>query len=205
MEHVNFALLETMRAEGGAVALMDRHCERLQRSAAHFGFACDIEGIRKAIENAARTTEGPECLRLLLERHGVPNIEIKAVPSNTPQRLLISRHLVNSNDLFLRHKTTDRRVYQQARQGVAEGEDVILVNERGEATETTIANIAVLRGGLWITPPISSGLLGGVMRAEFLDRKAITEGVIRVDELIAGETVRCFNALRGLFEARLQF
>ena len=79
-------------------------------------------------------------------------------------------------------------------------EDVILVNERNEVTETTISNLAVLRGGKWITPPLFSGLLPGVMRAAMLEEGLLVEGVIGLDDLIPGEVIRCFNSVRGIFD-----
>ena len=78
--------------------------------------------------------------------------------------------------------------------------DVILTNERGEVTETPIANIAVLRNHHWVTPMVSCGLLPGTMRANLLAEGHLVEGVIRVDELAPGETIRCFNSVRGVFD-----
>jgi branched-subunit amino acid aminotransferase/4-amino-4-deoxychorismate lyase len=80
----------------------------------------------------------------------------------------------------------------------------LIVNLRGEVTETTIANVAVLRHGRWVTPPVECGLLPGVMRAELLARGEIVEAVVRADELVMGETVRCFNAVRGVVDAKYQ-
>jgi len=60
-----------------------------------------------------------------------------------------------------------------------------------------------LRQGHWITPAVSCGLLPGTMRAELLAEKKIVEGIIAADALSAGEPVRCFNSLRGIFEVRL--
>lgn len=199
-----FALLETMRAEAGAVRLIDRHCDRLQRSASFFAIPYNGPSIGKSIEEAARKVESPACLRLLLAPDGSWTIETRPVPSGCPKRLKLSSFRVSSTDALLRHKTTTRQLYEQAREGLAEDTDVVLVNERGEITETTIANVALPRNGVWVTPQVSCGLLAGVMRAELLALGHIVEGVIPVETLVAGETVRCFNALRGLFEAQLQ-
>jgi branched-subunit amino acid aminotransferase/4-amino-4-deoxychorismate lyase len=51
-----------------------------------------------------------------------------------------------------------------------------------------------------VTPALSCGLLPGIMREELLCRGEIVEGVVRPEELRPGEQVRCFNALRGVFE-----
>ena len=73
-------------------------------------------------------------------------------------------------------------------------EEVILWNREGEITEGTIFNVAVERKGRWVTPPVTSGLLGGVMRAELLASGAMVEGIILVDELREAGRFRLFNS-----------
>ena len=64
---------------------------------------------------------------------------------------------------------------------------MLLVNERGELTESTIANLVVrLDGALW-TPPLDSGLLPGVLRADLLARGEIRERVLRPEDLARAE------------------
>ena len=201
----NFRLIETMRVSGsGEVYLLDRHLERLSKSARHFSFKCDLEKLRAQILEAIPHQRTPACLRLTLAEDGAVKVEAGPIPTGYAQRLTLSSARVNSNDVFLYHKTTNRTVFDQARCGCDENTDVILINERDEITETTIMNLAVLREGRWITPHVSSGLLPGVMRAELLAREEIVEGVIPVRELQDGERIRCFNALRGIFDVVLR-
>ena len=44
----------------------------------------------------------------------------------------------------------------------------MLWNERGEVTESTIANVVVEIDGVRYTPPLACGLLGGTFRGELL-------------------------------------
>lgn len=197
----DFELLETMKVSAdGTIHLLRRHLERLQGSAGYFGFACDLHELQQAlVTEASRQTE-PAMLRLLLFRDGTHELQVKPLPPARLASLYRSLITVESADPFLYHKTTARRIYEQARAGCAEDRDVVLVNERGEITETTIANIAVLRKGYWVTPLVSCGLLPGTMRAHLLAEGQLVEGVIRLDELLPGETIRCFNAVRGVFD-----
>jgi para-aminobenzoate synthetase/4-amino-4-deoxychorismate lyase len=197
----DFQLLETMRVEpDGTIRLLARHLERLGRSARYFGYACD-EGLPGAIlEKAAQQSEAA-MFRLLLARDGSYELQRKPLPApGKPSRLVKARLRVNSAEPLLGHKTTARGVYERAAEGFDADTDVILVNERGEATETTIANIAVLRGNQWITPKLSCGVLPGTMRAQLLDEGQIVEGLVRADDLVPGETIRCFNAVRRVFD-----
>ena len=74
---------------------------------------------------------------------------------------------------------------------------MILVNEEGEVTESTIANVVVRdEDGYW-TPPVACGLLAGTFRAELLERGAIRERRITLDELRAAKEVWLINSVRG--------
>jgi len=195
---MNFQLIETMRvSESGEVFLLDRHLDRLSRSSDVFSFRCDVPEIRRSIAAAALPNSS---LRLTLSKGGELTLECKPLPQGHAERLILSSVRVNSGDEFLYHKTTNRAVYDAASRECDERTDAILVNERGEITETTITNIAVSRVDRWITPHVSCGLLSGVMREELLSRGEITEGVVFASELQRGEPVRCFNAVRGVFD-----
>jgi para-aminobenzoate synthetase/4-amino-4-deoxychorismate lyase len=194
-------LLETMRVEAdGTIPLLPRHLERLGRSARFFGFSYDA-GLPGAILEAASGQTEPVVLRLVLSKEGDFQLQTKPLPEpGMPSRLVLAKLRVNSADPLLRHKTTARSVYDQAREGYDPATDVILVNERGEITEATIANIAVFRDGRWRTPPVACGVLPGTMRAQLLDEGKIVEGVIHSDELVSAEGIRYFNAVRGISE-----
>ena len=194
----DFRLIETMRVSSeGEVYLLDRHLERLSRSAAYFSFTCDLGRVREEIFKAIPPDGSPVCLRLTLSKDGVLSLGSSPLPTSRVKRLKLSSVRVNSNDVFLRHKTTNRDLYERARLECDEDTDVILINEREEITETTVMNLGVLRESRWITPQLSCGLLPGVLRQELLARGEIVEGVIPAAELQPGEIVRCFNALRG--------
>jgi branched-subunit amino acid aminotransferase/4-amino-4-deoxychorismate lyase len=200
-----FQLLETMRIDtAGTVPLIDRHLARLRTSASHFGFPCDLKELREAIHRTAQTVGEPSRLRLMLSSNGTYDLQLGRLdPEDLPRRLKISELKVDSSHSFLFHKTTNRRIYEDARQGCDRYTDVILINERDEITETSIANVAVMRGGKWITPPVSSGLLPGLMRAKLLAHGSLEEGIIHRDELLPGEMIRCVNSVRGVFDLPL--
>ena len=198
----DFRLIETMRvSEAGEIHLFERHLLRLRQSARYFSFKYDSEKLRVAVLSAAPREAA--CLRLLLSQDGVVDLNSGPLPANRAQRLRLSSVRVNSKDPFPYHKTTKRDIYEEARRGFDEETDAILINERDEITESTIMNIAVYRDRQWITPALSCGLLPGVARAELLARGDVVEGVIHVEDLSPREVIRCFNALRGVFDVEL--
>jgi para-aminobenzoate synthetase / 4-amino-4-deoxychorismate lyase len=201
----DFYLFETMRVAGNdGVLLLGLHLQRLQRSAEYFSFRLDLDALRNEVNAAVRDRQAPARLRLRLWDDGRFDLEFGPLPAGNPRQLRISAVQVESTNPFLYHKTSNRGIYEQARRTGDEETEVLLVNERGEITETTITNVAVLRGSGWITPALRCGLLAGVKREELLADGSIVEGVIRRDELAPGERIRCFNALRGVFDVPLK-
>ena len=117
--------------------------------------------------------------------------------------LALADHPVDSRDGLLYHKTTRRAVYDRARAGRPDADDVLLWNRRGELTESTVANLAFLRDGVWYTPPVRCGLLPGTYRAALLAGGRLREGVLTCGELAQAQALAVFNSLRGWLAARL--
>lgn len=197
-----FELLETMRwTAAGGVARLDRHLARLGGSAEYFGFAVDVEAARRRLA-ALDPAEMPDParLRLLAGRRGELRLEIspldlRAAPA--PVRLGLACTPVDSTDVFLYHKTTHRAVYEAARAGRPDCDDVLLCNERGELTEATTANSVLALDGRLVTPPVDSGLLVGVLRAELLEAGLIQEQTLTLDDLARCQEIYLVNSLRG--------
>ncbi len=140
-----FDPLETTRVDpSGSIALLDRHLSRLQKSAVFLSFSCPVENLRAEIESETRP-EPDRVFRLLFSKGGTYEIQVKPLPETRITRLVSAQENIHSSDLMLFHKTTARAIYEQARVGLPPDTDAILWNERGELTETTIANIAVFR------------------------------------------------------------
>ena len=125
----------------------------------------------------------------------------------------LSPHRTNSADPFLRHKTTNRHLYNEELTRVrAEGfDEVLFLNERGELTEGAISNVFVekpadpQRAGKLFTPPLSSGVLPGVMRRHLLETfPHAKERVLTLADLEPPNTLWLCNSVRGLRKATLR-
>src|SRR5215813_5909141 len=102
-----FRLIETMRvSELGEVHLLERHLDRLHKSAEYFSFKCDLAKIREKILQAIPRHGKIISLRLMLAADGVSTVKAGPMPIGYAKRLKLSTVRVNSDDLFLRHKTT---------------------------------------------------------------------------------------------------
>ncbi len=104
---------------------------------------------------------------------------------------------LRSDDPWLSVKTTRRPAYDAARAALPPGlDEVIFLNERDEVCDGTITTVFFDRGQGMRTPPLSCGLLPGVLRAEM----ACPEEVLRVEDLPRAR-LWVGNSLRGLMPA----
>jgi para-aminobenzoate synthetase / 4-amino-4-deoxychorismate lyase len=192
-----FELLETLLHEpGSGFRRLERHLERLRGSAAYFGFHHDDAAVRDALSRAVETVpDRPARVRLLLDRAGRITTGAVPLPSRAePVRLAIDDVPVDPADVLLFHKTSLRERYEEARARHPDADDVLLVNTRGEVTESTIANIVVLLDGRWVTPPLDAGVLPGTERAALLAEGTIEEAGLRPPDLAGADELRLVNA-----------
>lgn len=194
-----FELLETLALVNGHYRHAPQHLARLASAAAHFRFA-DNGGAAQALADlATRHPQGTWRVRLLLNERGQARAEAFALPESPAQvkLQLATRPLVEAYSEFTRFKTTRRAHYDAFTPTDPGVFDTVLWNEQGEITECTRGNVAMLVNGRWVTPPLASGLLGGVGRALALQSGQLEEAVVRVDELERVQGWAFLNSLRG--------
>jgi branched-subunit amino acid aminotransferase/4-amino-4-deoxychorismate lyase len=206
-ESDDFDLLETLKwAPGHGFFLLDRHLNRIADSARHFGFTCDTVSLRLALDRAVLMSSTPLRLRLLLSKDGTPQVErVPLEPTHAPARVAFAAAPVDPAGLFLYHKTTNRKVYEEARRQQPAGnvDDVVLWNADGQVTESTIANIVAEIEGHRVTPPVTCGLLPGTFRAQLLEDRAIEERILTVDQLRSAR-FWLINSVREWWPAQLE-
>lgn len=192
-----FALFETLRFDAEGAHDLVRHLRRLKASADYFGFACDPSVVAADV-GALGVPDGPRRLRVVLDRRGRHRLELVALDDSAPLvRLAVATARVRSDDPFMCHKTTRRAVYERARSAHPLADDVLLVNERAEVVETTIANLLYRLGDEWFTPPLASGGLPGIGREVLVSSGAVTERVLPLAQLAACDELAVVNSLRG--------
>lgn len=207
-----FDLFETMRWEPDrGFVLLDGHMSRLAASAGYFGFLFDRDHVIELLEKSVSTLDRAMRIRVGLSRHGAVNVEIdeqlldpfRETPDGPLVRVAVGPPVMDPDDVFLFHKSTQRLVYEMQREAYPYVEDVLLVNRRGELTESTIANVALRFGDRWHTPHLDSGLLPGVYREALLDAGVLTARAIARDELFDADAVAVINSVRGWRPVRI--
>jgi 4-amino-4-deoxychorismate lyase len=193
-------LIETLLWDGARFPRLAGHLARLEASAARLGFACDAAAVRTALAGAVRAV--PLRVRLTLAADGAVAVTVADLPpARADWRIGLAQARLRSDDPWLRVKTTRRAVYDAARAGLpADMDELIFQNERGEVCDGTITTVFFDRGAGLRTPPLSSGVLPGVLRAGLLDTGMCREEVLMVSDL---PQVRLWvgNALRGRMRA----
>ncbi len=190
---VEFQLFESILLEDGAYFLLEQHVARLNESAEYFGFMgarinADLERI------ASENPQGSYKVRVTLWKDGRIETEVTPVAwLSEVKSVALAPEPVDSSDRFLFHKTTHR----------PGGDGLIFWNERGEITESSIANVVVPIDGELFTPPIACGLLPGVFRNHLLAQRKIKERVITIDEFQNAREFFLINSVRKWIRASI--
>lgn len=192
-------LIETLAWDGAALVRGDRHLARLAASAARLGWRCDTGEARAALLAGRRD---PARLRLTLDRAGrIEVTEGPLPPAATQWRVGLAKARLDAGDPWLTVKATRRAAYDAARAALPAGlDEVLFLNAEGQVCDGTITTVFFDAGQGLCTPPLTSGLLPGVLRAEVLETGRARESLLRAEDL---PRVRLWvgNSVRGLIPA----
>ena len=186
-------LFETMRAERGQVAMLDRHLARL--SASITALALDPiptdDDVRAAVDAVvAQLDHAPHRVRITVTTR--PTLLVEATPYEPADPdvgvavVALPGTWWPGNEIH-EHKTLSYAGHRLAhRRAVAAGADhALLIDDQGRLGESDAANVFIVTGGRLVTPPVE-GILGGVTRDRLLE-VAAAEG-IPVEVRHIGET-----------------
>jgi len=205
-------LIETLRSTpDGDIPLLARHLRRLQASAQSLHYLCSLPEIEQALLALAHQTRGQtQRLRLLLHMDG--RFELSHQPlrefsiKDAPPHLILAQTRLDATDIWLRHKTTHRPPYQRASiwlQSNPRYFDCLFLNQQGRLCEGSISNVYLQLEGAWYTPPLSCGVLPGILRETLLESGQVRERVLTLGDLAAAQSVRASNAVRGWLDVRV--
>jgi len=203
-----FALLETLLwTPDEGFFLREKHIARMLDSADYFDVPVTEEKLQSYLHQISERFAAPQRVRLTLDQSGQLGFEttlFQLTESTQPLKVGMAKGSIDSSNRFLFHKTTKRDVYEAAREGLEEFDDVLLYNELGELTEFTIGNLVVDFHGQLLTPPISCGVMPGTFRARLLETGKIMERTIKREQL--GNCAKLFrvNSIRKWERVEIQ-
>ncbi len=185
--------------------LQARHLARLEQSARYFGLPWDQADIAALLAGAAEgfTAERMR-VRLTLDAQGPAVSAVELPPNPARFRFALAPEPLQSDSLWLAHKTTNRAFYDEPRMRALAAlgvDEVVFLNERGELTEGSITNLFIERDGVLLTPALDCGLLPGTLRAELLAERRAREAVLTLADLDTAQAIWLGNSVRGLLAA----
>lgn len=218
-----FQLIETMLwRPGQGYWLLNEHLERLAASAVYFSFSYNRDRLMRQLDTHSLKFRDVRRVRLTLAKDGAIAVASQSCelpmharlpdrpefsPANLP-RVTFAETATDSSQCWLMHKTTLRKIYDQ---GFAAAQkagcfDQIFVNDKGEVTEGSIANVVIYREGAYLTPPVSCGLLAGVMRKQLLADPVVMveERTLFPADILEAEALFLVNSVRGVVQVRIE-
>jgi para-aminobenzoate synthetase/4-amino-4-deoxychorismate lyase len=203
-------LFETIRIEQGQACRLEMHLERITHSAKELKIKFDSNKARSLIQEACSQLDKQSIyrLRLDLSAEGLLSVktaviqDLQAGPILWASEILARDATMSSTDQLLGHKVTRRKLYDQAWLAAEKlgAFDALFINEQGFVTEGGRSNVFIKKDGRWLTPPLASGCLPGVMRSMVMSDpkyQALEKNITRGDVLSAEEVIFT-NALRGI-------
>jgi branched-chain amino acid aminotransferase len=221
------SVYEVLRTSGGRPVDLERHLDRLRRSAERIAITMPgADELGRAITDTLDSGENPESyLRIIVTRGGGP-ITLDISSSGTPSLLLIAAPLVMPlAELYERGASlaivgverTSRRAFDPAVKSgnylnnimaLAEAKragayEAIMCSPDGRVAEGSTSNLFVSRAGRLVTPALATGLLAGITRQRVMElaRDAglvAEEGDLRPDEVRAAEEAFITSSIRGV-------
>jgi branched-chain amino acid aminotransferase len=216
-----WGVFSTLRVMRGVAFALERHWARLCRDAEliHVELPVDLDGVRAGFAELVRHNNAQEAVaRICAFRSkggrwegpgsGASSDWVMLTDDLSPwpeaASLGVRANARFAASPFVGAKTlswcANLTMYEDARR--AGFDEVILLNERGEVTECTSANIFAVHDGVTYTPPLSAGLLPGVTRevmlAELRSSANVREKALSVDDLLQAEEVFITSSTREL-------
>ena len=208
-------LFETMRLHRGALPLWPRHLARLRAGALRLGIELpDIDFIEARIAELA-TGHDAGAVKLLLNRGDggrgyAPPADVDPVwvlsghplPAGIRGGLRLhwcQTRLASQPALAgIKHCNRLEQVLARAEAERAGCDEGLMRDATGNAISATSANLLVLRGGRWLTPPVEDCGVAGVLRGWLLEQGLVDVSTLAPAEVETAEALALCNAVRGI-------
>ncbi len=215
------SLFETLKIEDGRICYPILHWERLKLSASELGIPFSISAevwfaeLEENIVNAKLVNGGIKVILTggIAPRGLVANAEESCLllhnfsfqMVSNPLRLKTSSWRRDAKNPIYRHKTINYLESILARREAAEtsADDVLFLNSEDHLSETTVANIFLIKNEQIYTPSLTCGVLPGIIRNRVLalcKRHNIVsdEALLTRKDILDADAVFVTNSLQGI-------
>ena len=183
---IGCGIFETVKTVGGQPWALSRHMRRALNTARRNDHPFPNEElIRWAVSETI--TVNPFAfgrLRILFGDDGSLCVTHQEYAELTKPAILgIRHHAVASNGIVEKRYPYDQNLQLLKEAHNAGFDDFLQINSQGYVTETAIANLVFKFDGEWVTPPLSDGVLPGVMRALLVEKDGVIVRQIQANRL----------------------
>ena len=198
-------VFETILWKDGPVFL-NEHLERLKASMLEIGLIPLEEDIlREYLDKLSIRNKGVKItvtpLNIIITQRDIPyrdedynrgmNLTISKVQRNSTSRLCYIKSTCYIENLI--EKENAKKIGY---------DDVIFLNENGYVTETSCANIFIVKNKEIFTPKVEDGLLDGIIRKRIMEEFKVQERSITLEELKESDEVIITNSLMGAMSVK---
>jgi len=213
----NTGIFETIAVIQGAPQRLSAHLDRMAASAHSLGIPFQRKDAENLLIPVCSSLDANAFFRLRLDlaNNGQLSCTTGLLDPLEPvvkifwaKDILPRNSVMFSSDPLLQHKVSKRHLYDQAWKAAVQlgGFDALFTNEQGFVTEGGRTSIFIkpLNSDEWLTPPVSAGLLPGVMRAALLanPQMNVREANLTIKDVSMASEIMLSNALRGAIKAQ---
>ena len=201
-QNPKFDLISTGRIHQGKLLFLEEHIKRLQESSRYFDYPFNAEKANYQVEALCQSLDlnTDYRLKMSLAKDGELKFEHSQLTNLSDDfcqaRLVEQRHPLDSPYTFFK---TSYRPHLSI-----ELHEQIYYNHEGQLLETSIGNIVLKIEDQLYTPPVHLGLLNGIYRQSLIAENKLKEKVLTVKDLKQAQAIYGCNAMRGLYELKVE-
>ena len=210
-------LFETIAVIQGSSQRVSAHLDRMASSAGSLGIPFQRKEAENHLNQFCSSLDSSQSFRVRLDlaNHGQISCSSGVLESlEQPVKIFWAKDILSSDgimfsgDSLLQHKVSKRHLYDEAWKAAVKlgGFDALFTNEQGFVTEggRTSIFIRLPNSDEWLTPPVSAGLLPGVMRSALLANPQMNarEANLTINDVSMASEIMLSNALRGAIKAQ---
>lgn len=196
-------VFETIAIEKNRPLFLDWHLERMSHSLRELGISQTVTE-RQVTEYLVSHRTDRAALKIMVSEKNIL-FTMRSNPYTVQRaekgfRLLYSGVYRNETSPLVCHKTLNYGdcLLEKRRAALMDADELIFQNSRGEICEGTASNIFFVSGGRLFTPPVSCGLLPGIVRRFVLESFSVNEQVLRRKDVMKMEECFVSNSLMGI-------
>ena len=200
-QNPRFDLISTGRVHQGKLLFLEEHMKRLQESSRYFDYPFNVEKAHYQVEALCQSLDldTDYRLKLSLAKDGELTFEHNQLTGLADDfcqaRLVEQTYPLDSPYTYF--KTSYRPHISLG------PHEQIYYNQKKELLETSIGNLVLKIEDQLYTPPIRLGLLNGIYRQNLIANNQVTERVLTLDNLKQAQAIYGCNAVRGLYELKV--